>query len=76
VLTTTGVLHACPFAVEVDRGHYYLGDIATSASEALTRWQRFRDWIDGTLTPRAQSVGVHPCVVCTAWEGSGPGKAG
>jgi hypothetical protein len=73
VLTSRGVLHACPFAVELDRPHYHLGDTATPAAEGYRRWLRFRDWIEQTVSPLAAATRRHPCAVCTAAEfASGP----
>jgi hypothetical protein len=66
VLTSRGVLHACPFAVELDRPHYHLGDASTPADEGYERWLCFRDWIGSTVTPRAAATQRHPCAVCTA----------
>jgi hypothetical protein len=68
VLTSRGVLHACPFAVELDRPHYLLGDTARPAAEGYSRWLRFRDWIEETVAPRAAATHCHPCAVCTAGD--------
>jgi hypothetical protein len=68
VLTSRGVLHACPFAVELDLPHYRLGDLTTPPKEGFARWLRFRDWIADTIAPRASATGRHPCAVCTAGD--------
>jgi hypothetical protein len=63
-LTSTGRLHACPFAVEQDREHYRLGDLDTPAPQAMARFRRFQQWIDTTLEPAAAARAENPCAVC------------
>jgi hypothetical protein len=66
VLTSRGLLHACPFAVELDREQYRLGTGAEAAAGGFARWLRFRDWIGEVIEPDAVTRGCHPCAVCTA----------
>jgi hypothetical protein len=65
VLTSRGLLHACPFAVELERPHYDLGTGADAAAHGFGRWLRFREWIGDLIEPRAAQAGRHPCAVCT-----------
>jgi hypothetical protein len=71
VLTSRGLLHACPFAVELDREQYRLGTGAAAADGGFVRWIRFRDWIGDQVEPRARARGCHPCTVCTALPSGG-----
>jgi hypothetical protein len=64
-LTTSGQLHACPFAVELRAPHYDLGTLQTPPAEGTTAFGRFQGWIESELEPRARQKGVHPCVECT-----------
>jgi len=66
VLTSRGLLHACPFAVELDRPHYPLGTGRDAATHGFDRWRHFRDWIGACVEPLAARQGCHPCSVCTA----------
>jgi hypothetical protein len=68
VLTSRGLLHACPFAVELDREQYRLGTGDEAAAHGFARWLRFRDWIGATVEPQAAHHKRHPCAVCTAGE--------
>lgn len=68
VLTSRGLLHACPFAVELDHAQYRLGTGQEAAASGFARWLRFRDWIGETVEPRAAQAARHPCAVCTAGD--------
>lgn len=77
VLTTQGLLHACPFAVEIRKPHYILGDLKTRSDVAdvdviMPKYKAFRNWIDSSLTPKAEKLMKHPCAVCTAFDSRYP----
>ncbi len=60
-LTSSGMIHACPFAVEEKRPHYDLGKVA----EAPGRFTAFLHWIESELEPEAARRGKNSCAVCT-----------
>jgi hypothetical protein len=68
VLTSRGLLHACPFAVELEHVHYQIANGDDTAEAAFARWLRFRDWIGEVITPQAAASSRHPCAVCTKNE--------
>jgi len=65
-LTSRGLLHACPFAVEETGGRYDLGSIALTAEAAVDAYERFREWIQREVEPAARRAGRAPCVECVA----------
>ncbi|GAB4455546.1 MAG: hypothetical protein OHK0029_11900 [Armatimonadaceae bacterium] len=66
VLTSSGLLHACPFAVEEDRPHYHLGNTETDAATAQERFQQFLQWMTEVLEPRAEASGINACTLCVS----------
>ena len=64
VLTSTGRLHACPFAVEIDAPHYDLGRLGTDAPTLLANYRTFRRWVDDVLDPAARARGISSCAMC------------
>jgi hypothetical protein len=66
VLTTRGILLACPFAVDQDLDGHRHGDLTLSGTEAVERHAAFLEWIDTVLEPAAGRAGLHPCRLCTA----------
>jgi hypothetical protein len=66
VLTNAGECYACPFAVEDAPLHHHLGGPDATAAEVRRAHAAFLRWVDGTLEPRARTLGAHPCHACTA----------
>ena len=64
VLTTTGKLHACPFAAEIDSPHFDLGRLGTDPGQVFENYRRFRQWADDTLDPAARARGISSCAMC------------
>ena len=64
VLTSFGKLHACPFAVEENRPHYWLGDLKTEAKTALKQFENFLGWIDSEIEPLARAQNQNTCTKC------------
>jgi hypothetical protein len=64
VLNTRGRYHACPFAAEVDAPHFDLGKAGDPPARVFERYKRFRTWIDETLDPTAERMGITSCELC------------
>jgi hypothetical protein len=68
VLTSRGRLHACPFAVELERPQYDLGGLQSDPAAATARHEQFLAWIETVIEPTAAREERHPCQVCTGWH--------
>ena len=61
-LTSTGRLHACPFAVEEAHPRYDLGGVET----AREKFAAFHNWIAREIEPVAAAQNRNACAVCVA----------
>lgn len=72
VVTTKGLVHACPFAVEIEDPRFHLGEVQGDARRAVRNFEAFFRWIDDALVPYARARGMQPCSVCRTRLGELP----
>ena len=68
VLTSAGVFHACPFAVESPLSHFQLGKSHTEVTEVQARFSHFQDWVRLKLEPKATLLHQNACQTCLSEE--------
>jgi hypothetical protein len=44
--------------------HFDLGPVTDSIEQLLARYQRFLDCVNNVFEPEAESLQIHPCLVC------------
>lgn len=64
-LTSQGIFHACPFAVENPASHYQLGTIDSPPQQVRENFAHFLHGVDNELMPQAMAQGVSACSLCT-----------
>jgi MoaA/NifB/PqqE/SkfB family radical SAM enzyme len=74
VLRSDGLLHACPFAVEIIDERFALGNVGPQADPTLMteRFIAALQWQQQVVDPEARRLGVSSCEVCRHHLGSLP----
>ncbi|MDX2271500.1 MAG: radical SAM protein [Cyanobacteriota bacterium] len=72
VLTTQGIFHACPFAIEQSDPHFYLGKTGDPIPQITNNFRQFFIWLDTVHEPFARQTQLPACTVCQHHLGNLP----